>query len=255
MSLTRSIKSKDRIYYTIRNSLNLSFCNCLINHHSNLSLVHKPFIDTNYLMVGMSVIYGLRDFLTADTLWHSTVAGRYFDYPFDYEIPIRYMVMSMMDSIVRRGNVDSNECIERVQLNSLLKPSIEDLNSIINSFPYMFEDLRFSNSLKVRIEMNPTFKGSYIVKGADANLIIGDSLYEIRTTGKRSPLDLDSIIQQIGYVALDLDNEYELNKISWYYSRQQVIITHLIKDFVKDINALRTDLVEEYNSKLRLISI
>ena len=71
----------------------------------------------------------------------------------------------------------------------------------------------------------PEFAGSRAVGGADADLIVGNCLYDIKTTvnpRKALPKDLR---QLIGYVLLDWDNKYTLDQVGFYYSRQATYMT------------------------------
>ena len=77
--------------------------------------------------------------------------------------------------------------------------------------------------------VNPRFAGSIFVGGADANLILRGTLWDIRTTARFAPLSLDDIVQQVGYFLLDFNNTYELKSVCWYYTRQQSLFTHPIE--------------------------
>ncbi len=57
-------------------------------------------------------------------------------------------------------------------------------------------------------------------------MIIGNTLWEIKTTAKHKPLTLDDILPQIGYVILDYENHSNIKNITWYYLRQKTLFTH-----------------------------
>ena len=66
----------------------------------------------------------------------------------------------------------------------------------------------------------PEFAGSHAVGGADADLIVGSCLYDVKTSvdpRKRLPSQLR---QLIGYALLDWDDKYALDQAGFYYSRQ-----------------------------------
>ena len=66
----------------------------------------------------------------------------------------------------------------------------------------------------------PSFDGSGYVGGADADLIIGERLYDVKTTiYPRRDLP-DSIRQLIGYTLLDWYDEYKIREVGIYFSRQ-----------------------------------
>ena len=68
--------------------------------------------------------------------------------------------------------------------------------------------------------LGPQFKGSKNVGGADADLILRTHLYDIKTTtNPRNGLP-NTIRQLIGYVLLDWDDEYSIEGVGLYFSRQ-----------------------------------
>lgn len=70
---------------------------------------------------------------------------------------------------------------------------------------------------------NPTFLGSSDVGGADADLIVDDRLIEIKTT-KRKSLDRVTAYQLVGYLLLDYDDKYGINRLGFYASRVPALI-------------------------------
>lgn len=71
----------------------------------------------------------------------------------------------------------------------------------------------------------PTFAGSRAVGGADADLIVKNCLYEIKTTINPRDKLVEDFRQLIGYALLDWDDEYALSRIGFCYSRQAVCMT------------------------------
>jgi len=78
-------------------------------------------------------------------------------------------------------------------------------------------------------------------------MLIGNTLYDIRTSAKKEPLTMDNILQQVGYCLLNVVGEdgrvigndrYEITELCWYYSRQQVLISHPLTDFIQSKTAL-----------------
>ena len=67
--------------------------------------------------------------------------------------------------------------------------------------------------------LNPTFTGSAHIGGADADLILGNSLLEIKTTVTPA-ITKAMLYQLIGYVLLDYEDEYQLKEVGIYMSRQ-----------------------------------
>ena len=65
---------------------------------------------------------------------------------------------------------------------------------------------------------NPTFEGSRDVGGADADIIVGDRLIELKVTSKASP-ELWWLRQLLGYALLDYSDAYALRSIGMYLAR------------------------------------
>jgi hypothetical protein len=88
---------------------------------------------------------------------------------------------------------------------------------------------------------HPTFDGSQDVGGADANCILDHTLIDIRTTWKHNPLDMSFLWQMVGYLLLDYTDHYEINKVAWWYTRQNILIVMNLSDFVADIKGRRVE--------------
>jgi hypothetical protein len=221
MSLTYHIKKKTVIYWQLMAMLNLDYCRALVDHHQDCGpVIHAPVTGTNYPLTGMSTIYAVRDFLGGEEIWEQTVAGILPKYPHNVPEPAKWVVMGLMDSQLRTG--DMPKSIKKLPPD--LSPTVEDVANITAIFSHVLGKVEATNLIA-----NPQFDGSFEVGGADANLIINNTLWDIRTTGRKYPLDLDCIIQQVGYYLLDFENKYELKSICWYYTRQQCLFEHPIE--------------------------
>lgn len=78
----------------------------------------------------------------------------------------------------------------------------------------------------------PEFAGSKLVGGADADLIIDECIYDVKTTVNPRPNLPQSIRQILGYVLLDWIDQYELDRIGMYFSRQGKWMSWSIPDVV-----------------------
>lgn len=247
MSLTSHIRSQSIIFWHIVSILNLDYCRELIKHHQQICgrVIHRPVPGTDFRLAGMSTIYAVRDFLGGENAWEDTVAGEFYAYPGKSEAPLRWVVMGLMDSQARSGDYMGHPG-DVLRLHPDFNPTIEDVGQIAASFPSVFqraipadtglEDIGLTGENMV---VNPRFAGSNLVGGADANLILRGTLWDIRTTARTAPLDLNNIVQQVGYYLLDFENQYQLTHFCWYYSRQQSLFTHPIEPLLAENAKLR----------------
>lgn len=69
---------------------------------------------------------------------------------------------------------------------------------------------------------NPTFAGSRVVGGADADFVVGPIIYEVKTTKRPGATALREALQQLlGYVLLDYDDRYQIRGVGVYFPRQE----------------------------------
>ena len=96
--------------------------------------------------------------------------------------------------------------------------------------------------------LNPTFKGSADVDGADADLIVGGCLIELKSS--RRNLASKDLYQAIGYCLLDYEDEHGINALAVYRSRHGINHCWEIDDFL--IQAMqRPELLTSVRDKLR----
>jgi len=67
--------------------------------------------------------------------------------------------------------------------------------------------------------LGPTFAGSTLVHGADADLIAAGLLLELKTSVKKPSLGVLDLFQVIAYALLDFDDEYELDTLALFSTR------------------------------------
>jgi hypothetical protein len=88
---------------------------------------------------------------------------------------------------------------------------------------------------------NPQFAGSKDVGGADADWIMGRTLYECKTTRKSRPMDRQMFLQMIGYVLLDYADLYGIENVCWYFARHQLLLELPITNLFRDLSSLRAE--------------
>lgn len=94
----------------------------------------------------------------------------------------------------------------------------------------LFRD-RFCDRLTEPAILNPTFLGNHDVGGADADLILGDCLLEIKTTMDTS-IKGDWLYQLLGYVLLDYDDTHGIRNLGIYFARQGLLLHWLLGDML-----------------------
>lgn len=108
---------------------------------------------------------------------------------------------------------------ERAGVSELLaipkEPWLEDMQSLSWLFYRKFKQHIFTSNPA----LNPTFEGSGHIGGADADLILDTCLLDIKTeTNPR--VQNRTLYQLLGYVLLDYGDEYGLDEVGVYFSRQ-----------------------------------
>ncbi len=67
---------------------------------------------------------------------------------------------------------------------------------------------------------NPSFAGSHWVQGADADMLVGHELIEVKTTIHPEQIWTETLKQLISYVALDFTDEYTVDSLGIFLPRQ-----------------------------------
>ena len=97
------------------------------------------------------------------------------------------------------------------------------------------------------LRLNPTFAGSDDVGGADADWIVGTTLWDCKVSWVRWPFARAHLLQGLGYILLDYDDAYGLTALGWYFPRQRARVARSLTDTVQvlcgsgDLGALRAD--------------
>ncbi|MFN8075131.1 MAG: hypothetical protein U0Q15_06875 [Kineosporiaceae bacterium] len=87
------------------------------------------------------------------------------------------------------------------------------------------------------VRLGPTFAGSDDVSGADADWIAGDLLVDVKATAKPDTLDRTMILQLVGYLLLDYDDEYRIGRVGWYQARAGRLISWPVEEFLRLLGA------------------
>jgi hypothetical protein len=109
---------------------------------------------------------------------------------------------------------------------------------------------KLADQLRQSAVLNPTFEGSVDVGGADADLILGDCLIEIKTT-LNPRWDRDWLYQILGYVLLDYADRYQIRSIGIYLARQSVLICWPLDDVLTKLGDGRALPLDELRLRLK----
>ena len=156
--------------------------------------------------------------------------------PGDEELLARYcIVLALFEEFERPGatraygsspllGVGPTQTVDGL-LNVAERHWVDDLCQLSEAFFHAF-DGRFSDDAV----LNPTFQGGGDVGGADADIIVDGCLMEFKATVKASIEKVRGLYQLIGYLLLDYDDEYGIEKLGFYMARQGQVIEWSVAD-------------------------
>lgn len=90
------------------------------------------------------------------------------------------------------------------------------------------------------VHAGPDFAGSPDVGGADADLIVGGLLIDIKGTIAPSRLRKPEFYQLLGYALLDYDDEYRIGGLGFYLARFGRLITWPVDEYVALLGSSRS---------------
>jgi len=119
--------------------------------------------------------------------------------------------------------------------------AIEDVYQLLESASKVW-----ANDLNGSFVLNPTFSGSIIVGGADADWIANDTIYECKCSRVIRPFGRQHLLQLVGYVLLNYDDKitqrelplknklvkWNVNAVGWYYARHQIKFIYQLDQFL-----------------------
>ncbi|MFG2376939.1 3'-5' exonuclease [Streptomyces sp. NPDC048504] len=77
----------------------------------------------------------------------------------------------------------------------------------------------------------PVFTGSSDLGGADADFIVGGLLIDCKATTRPHTINRPAVQQLAGYLLLDYDNTYAIDRVGLYLSRQGALLTWSVPEF------------------------
>jgi hypothetical protein len=140
--------------------------------------------------------------------------------PEDDRLLARYcVVLALLESIYRIGQVkfDLVTAREGGLLTLASDPAAQDVMNLGRSAAGTLREL--TRTPKAYIP-NPTFVGSRDVGGADADFILGNRLWELKTTKNLDATAVrKSLLQILGYALLDYDDTFNIRGVCAYFAR------------------------------------
>ncbi|WP_328688168.1 UvrD-helicase domain-containing protein [Streptomyces phaeochromogenes] len=106
----------------------------------------------------------------------------------------------------------------------------------------------------------PVFTGSSDLGGADADFIVGGLLIDCKATARPHTINRSAVQQLAGYLLLDYDDAYAIDRVGLYLSRQGGLITWSVPEFLSALGArvplprLRTQLRDHLRQAQRAAS-
>ncbi len=176
----------------------------------------------------------------------------------DEELLARYcVVLALFEEMTRPGAAQARVSSPLLHCGALTVDDllriaedhwVDDLCSLSQAFFHAFQG-RFSD----RAVLNPIFRGSGDVGGADADIIVGNCLVDFKATVKAAIGKLE-LYQLIGYALLDYDDEYGIERVGFYMARQGEFIEWPIADLFKRLMGRKPpplpDLRQEFKDRI-----
>jgi hypothetical protein len=119
--------------------------------------------------------------------------------------------------------------------------AIADLESQVHLAAHRLDGLRAACPPAL-VQIGPIFAGSRDVGGADADMILGDLLLEVKASANPT-LKRQDLYQVIGYVLLDYHNAYQIRRVGLYLARFGHLVTWTMPECLALLGA-RRDLAE-----------
>jgi hypothetical protein len=269
VSLTSELKNLEspiRKWFDSR--LNKAIIKIISNHNELLSkqTIIEPVYGVDFPLVGNAISKALAKYLGniyQDKNWFNSCLGKVgarklgCDRAFDYcvtesnsleEEALKCMLLGTLENYARTG--ETHEIIQPfLQGEKSLNlepeyfkrwlPSIQDTAQIIVALPRIWETI--GNQVSGKIACNATYQLGGYLGGADCQILIGNTIIDVRTTAKRRPFTVDNFYQQIAYVLLDYEDNYRINQLVWFYSRQQSAFLYPTNKIFSDIKQTRRE--------------
>ena len=218
--------------------------------------LEADFADSETLLMGIRLLRWMGSDLgsTVDEKWAAAMADLLTEVPAGDEMmkARASVVLAWIDWGYRSGGIWSDGL--RAVADSTRRKEAPDWDSVIASV-----DSRIASEVAALMKVvdvpqansarcGTSFRGSAFVGGADADLILDGCLYDVKTT-LRPRRGLTPMLRQLlGYALLDWGNEFQLDRVGFYWSRQGKWMSWRLDELVgqsaspaKSLDGLRED--------------
>lgn len=235
MALTKHIKNNTLFRQEFTKCVNLNIYQTVFKNY-NLSQYQKKVenITKHYSLIGMAVDYMLRfrisEHLNVDKeeFLNNTMAFKIIElincnvllYEHFLEASLCFYKNELEKAFLMFSEIEIYGRSGEIYLNCFNEDTIVELK--------LFEPIYQSfidNHLKStqQILLNPSFLNSIKIGGADSDLIIGDTLIDIKNT-KDIKISRDYILQLLGYYVLATLDNIKIDNVALYFSRYDVMV-------------------------------
>jgi hypothetical protein len=115
----------------------------------------------------------------------------------------------------------------------------EDIAAMIALYCETQSELLRAESLR----LNPTFAASRLLGGADADLILDGTLFDVKTSKRVRP-QRPELWQLAGYVLADLDDQHHVDAVGLYFARYGSSISWPLDEFFDRLAGHHVDIAE-----------
>ena len=166
------------------------------------------------------------------------------------------VLAGLMEQCYRSGYIDSVTCLPFVQpsLNAAMAAIDESTVSHVTAVRAQLAPQLHELSRLGLTSSGPAFSGSHLVGGADADMICGRSLVELKAVKKS---EIRHFRQLLSYVLLDLDDEWRFESAILLYLRHGHLASWAVQDLLascgsdRPISELRNNLALELSAEGR----
>ena len=159
-------------------------------------------------------------------------------------------VLALMEEVVRTGRLHGILATGEIRdAESLIGVAESHQIDDLRELSWKFYD-RCNRLLRLPSVLNPRFDGSADVGGADADMIVGGTLIDIKTS-RQGGIRSDWIWQLLGYVLLDYSDRHRIDSIGLYMARQGELIKWDLEDALRGLGSGEPPSIEELRSRFK----